>query len=104
MMKALVHVNESHNWQMAVANIKNLAKAEQITEIALLLNGEAVELILEPANLDQILSELAVYVCNNSLKQRSIDPSSLDPILTVVPSGVVKLVEPQEEKFRYIKP
>lgn len=103
-MKALVHVNESHKWQMVLANIKNLAKAEQITEIALLLNGEAVELIIEPANLDQISSELAVYVCNNSLRQRSIEPSSLDTMLTVVPSGVVKLVELQEEDFRYIKP
>lgn len=103
-MKALVHVNESHKWQMVLANIKNLAKAEQITEIALLLNGEAVELIIEPANLDQISSELVVYVCNNSLRQRSIEPSSLDTMLTVVPSGVVKLVELQEEDFRYIKP
>lgn len=103
-MKALVHVNESHKWQMALANIKNLVKAEQITEIALLLNGEAVELIIGPANLDQIPSELAVYVCNNSLRQRSIEPSSLDTMLTVVPSGVVKLVELQEEDFRYIKP
>ena len=103
-MKALVHVNESHKWQMVLANIKNLAKAEQITEIALLLNGEAVELIIGPANLDQIPSELAVYDCNNSLRQRSIEPSSLDTMLTVVPSGVVKLVELQEEDFRYIKP
>ncbi len=103
-MKALIHVNEKHKWQTALSNLKNLSKAEMIKDIVLLINGEAVELILDTKNLDEILNELEVFVCNNSLAQRSIEPKTLDPVFIVVPSGVVKIVELQEENYRYIKP
>lgn len=103
-MKALIHVNEKHKWQTALANLKNLSKANKVKDIALLINGEAVELILDTENLDDILKELEVFVCNNSLAQRSIDPKTLDAMFKVVPSGVVKIVELQDDNYRYIKP
>lgn len=103
-MKALIHVNEKHKWQTALSNLKNLSKSKIITDITLVINGEAVELVLDTTNRDEILNELKIFVCSNSLVQRSIEPKMLDSIFIIVPSGVVKIVELQEDNYRYIKP
>lgn len=103
-MKALIHVNDRDKWPTAVANLKNLLNARTMTHIALLINGEAVELLTDSGNFDDTLKEFEVYVCNHSLSQRSIDPTRLDAFFTVVPFGVVKIVELQEANYCYIKP
>lgn len=103
-MEALVRVDDRDKWQTAVANLKNLLKVRTIKHIALLINGEGVKLFLDSENLDVILKEREVNVCNQSLFYRSIDPTRLKAFFTVVPSGVVKNVELQEANNRYIKP
>ena len=103
-MKALIHVDELLKWNLALANTKNLLKDEKITEVAIVLNAEAVEIGIDPLKFDPILNEVDVYVCNNALNSRNIDKNDLGEVFKVTPSGVVRIVELQEESFRYIKP
>lgn len=103
-MKVLIHVNELEKWESALANIKNLKKATKIQKIALVLNGEAVNLVTDPSRQDEVLAKIKVFVCNHSLRRQRIDRFMLLPIFKVVDSGVVKIVELQNKGYRYIKP
>ncbi len=103
-MKALIHVNELEKWDSALSNIKNLKKSTKIQKIALVLNGEAVNLVTDPSRQEDILAKIKVFVCNQSLRRQRIDKFMLLPIFKVVDSGVVKIVELQNKGYRYIKP
>ena len=103
-MKALIHVDELFKWNLALTNTKNLLKDEKITEVAIVLNSEAVDVGIDPSKFDPILNEVDVYVCNNALNSRNINKDDLGEVFKVTPSGVVRIVELQEESFRYIKP
>ena len=37
-MKALIHVNEKHKWQTALANLKNLSKANKVKDFKFIID------------------------------------------------------------------
>lgn len=112
--KVIFHVDEMDKWKLTLANTRNLITAlkDSTLIVEILANSEAVNYLVASSQNDEsakILLDLKsekinFSACNNSLKALGIDPSSLFPFVTVVPSGVAELTIKQHEGFAYIKP
>jgi intracellular sulfur oxidation DsrE/DsrF family protein len=47
---------------------------------------------------------LTIYLCKSSLKSLHLAPESLLPFCKIVPAGISRIIELQNEGFAYIKP
>lgn len=115
-MKVIFHIDESEKWPMVVSNVKNLISyytkkdANTNIKIEVLVNGDAVsDVTLRNKKYHEAIENMLslnvdVAVCNNSLMQRKISSEELLAGLVIVQSGVVELVEKQNEGYSYIKP
>lgn len=100
-MKAIFHIDERHKWALLASNIKNLLMAEKVT-VAVVINSEAVELFIKSTiTLDP---NFTYYVCNNSITTRHLDRNDLHKGAKITANGVLKIIELQDEGYRYIKP
>ena len=79
----------------------------------MLVHGEAI------VNLEKKISKsLGIYddleelskkgvkfaACNNTMKKMNIDKDEMCNFVTVVPAGVMELIEKQNEGYSYVKP
>ncbi|WP_040210548.1 DsrE family protein [Clostridium polynesiense] len=109
--KVIFHVSDNSNLSHGLINIKNLMRdLGENGEIELLLNGDAVTLMLsnEDKLYDKVieLKEKGVTfaVCGNSMKNMDISKEELRDFAYIVPSGVGELVKKQAQGWGYIKP
>ena len=116
-MKAVIHVDESKKWDLALKNAGNIMQYGEQTgtdfTIEVVANGEAVkDLCEEQAKkdgrydtiLDLALDTVKFTACRNALAGAGIRESALIPFVEVVPAGAVELIKKQQEGFAYIKP
>jgi|GEM_PF-124056 len=103
--------HDSQALEIAFSNIQNYISffKEHKPSVALVVNGPGVKLLLKNGNYTKQISEVsrlgaAIWVCNNALHHLQIDAEQLCPECTVVPAGIVKIVELQNEGFSYVKP
>lgn len=105
LIKVIFHVSQKEDFEVAYRNINNMLKSEHNLYISVLLNGEAIEEILnEQLVNDLILNEVEVVACANSLSNADINKNQLNSEVVVVEAGVVELALRQADGFAYIKP
>lgn len=105
MQQVVFHVDHSEQWPIAKKNLINLL-GENI-RLSLLVNGPAVKGYLSEENQDFFKTygkRVELFACHNSLNGLGIDESALPKNVTVVPIGVKKLIDLQEQGYAYIKP
>ena len=110
------HVNDVANATGALRNIKNHLKANPQAHIVVVTHSKGIDFLLEGATdkngnpYDVTVQELAKKgvqfdVCNNTLMGRHIDPKTVLPEATIVPSGVAEIAKLQsQEGYVYVKP
>jgi len=107
------HIDVDNTWllQLLIGNIKNYLPLAEGRRVCVVANGLAVSLFVKGCNpaLEKELLSLAksgvkFFLCNNAIKAKGIKPESILSFCEVVPAGIAKLVELQEEGFAYIKP
>jgi len=115
-LKVLMHTNEHDRWKIALGNAENLLKAvsDGSVDIVMLGNGESVIAFEKVPHLDSMkaLADKGVtfLACRNSMKKMkdegkiSITEQELPDFVTVVPAGIVALIEKQNEGYAYVKP
>jgi len=96
---------------IAISNIKNYLDAfpDEKPAVVLVVNGPGVQLLDRDGEHAKRLGEVLalgvpVKVCNNALRNFGIEPERLCEGCTVVPAGVVEIVELQRKGFAYVKP
>lgn len=114
MRKVLIHVDEMAKWPMVIKNVNNLLRGYQekgiSCQVEVVANGQGVlAYIKEGPKEEEALDALAkqgvtLAACNNALRGLKIQQEALMDFVTIVPSGVVELVEKQYEGYGYIKP
>ena len=111
MLKVILHIDENHKWNTLLSNVKNLKEwliqNKEPGKIEILVNGEAVEMVLKssPVDLVEVFKrDVKVAVCQNSLNMRGYKEGMLQKGCTVVPAGIVELVQKQNSGFAYVKP
>ncbi|WP_243165110.1 DsrE family protein [Christensenella tenuis] len=116
-MKAVIHVDESKKWDLALTNAENIMRYGEQTgtdfNIEIVANSEAVKDLREDEAReagrydtvrDLALDTVKFTACRNALASAGIRESTLIPFVEVVPSGAVELIKKQHEGFAYIKP
>ena len=110
----LVHVDlpDESRFVMALGNINNYLAAlngEPCT-VVLLANGGAANFLARKDNAQtEAIEKLAqagvsFRVCANAMRHFGLDAVWLNPACTVVPAGIVELVDLQRKGFAYVKP
>lgn len=114
--KVVYHVNDSDNATAALRNIQNHLNAAPDAKIVVVTHSKGIDFLLsgaadkngnpyEPSV--QALKDKGVdfRVCANTLKGRKIDPSTVIPEASIVPSGVAEIGRLQaKEGYVYLKP
>jgi intracellular sulfur oxidation DsrE/DsrF family protein len=116
MIKVVYHVNDSDNAIAAMRNIKNELDAEPNTKVVVVTHAKGIDFLLsgaldkngnpyEPAVQELKAKGVEFRVCNNTLKGRKIDPATVVPEASIVPSGVAEIARLQaKEGYVYLKP
>ena len=112
-LKVIFHIDDESRWNMVLGNIKNLL--DQVNykdiEIEVLGNGSSVKKYDSTVGNDNLermkeLSEKNVkfVACNNSINGLKLSKDDLYNYVSIVPAGVLELIEKQKEGYAYIKP
>jgi intracellular sulfur oxidation DsrE/DsrF family protein len=89
--------------------INNVLNAEPDTKIEVVFHGNAIYAMLKDTGYhkEQILAlykkGVVFAACNNSLKNRNIDPNRVMNEAIIVPVAILEIVKKQEQKWTYIK-
>ncbi|MEG0284503.1 MULTISPECIES: DsrE family protein [Vagococcus] len=108
-MKVILHINELEKWPTILSNATNLLNdgKNAITEIELLANGNAVKGYQEikfGISMHELVEKgVKLSCCKHAMEKFEIVEKELPPFVHVVPSGVLRLVEVQQEGYAYIK-
>lgn len=103
-MKVVFHISDEEKWSEANANVTNLLKAVACIDITVTVNGGAIVGYL---NKDQPLLQnpkVTFHACHNAMRAHQITKEQLPENVTVVPAGVLDLIQLQAAGYAYIKP
>jgi intracellular sulfur oxidation DsrE/DsrF family protein len=115
-LKVVVHVNfaQTTHQKQGLGNVENILKAANDqgikAEVEIVCHGEGLRLVekarTELAGEVTALSNQGVrfVACENTMRQRSLGPDDLLPVVGTVPSGAFEVVRRQQDGFAYFKP
>lgn len=108
--KVVFHIDDINKWDRVIANVNNLLKEidPKHAEIVVIANSDAVKgyLMTEKHQAFNALNDqnVALNICQNSMKGFEIDASELPNFVVIVSAAVFELARKQHEGFAYIKP
>lgn len=110
----LLHVDKPDgSINIAFSNAANYAEAlkGENFDMILVVNSRAVtQLVAGHADINRekmtraLERGLRIKVCQNALNENKIAPETLFSECTVIPAGIVEIVDRQRDGFTYVKP
>lgn len=109
MLGAVVHVPDTRRVRQALANARNILDDLPGVEVALVVNGDAVEALAATSDHADAVGALVgrgarVLACERALRRHGVDPGSLVAGVEVVPGGASEAVRLQGEGWAYLRP
>jgi intracellular sulfur oxidation DsrE/DsrF family protein len=110
--KVVVQLNTSDTlvWHGALKNISNLQTAlGATTQVELVAHGAGISILIDNKTTQKAkIAELAASgvlfkACENTIRERKIDRTTILPQAGTVPSGVAEVVLKQEAGWAYLK-
>jgi intracellular sulfur oxidation DsrE/DsrF family protein len=110
--KVVIQLNTSDTlvWHGALKNISNLQTAlGASTQIEVVAHGAGISILVDGKTTQKAkITELAASgvlfkACENTIRERKIDRSTILPQAGTVPSGVAEVVLKQEAGWAYLK-
>lgn len=91
-----------------VKQLNNLLHALPDATIEVVAHGPGIELLYKNAplanNLEKLHAKGIVFlVCQNTLKEKQVDPTVLVPLCKIIPAGIAHIIIRQSEGWSYIK-
>jgi intracellular sulfur oxidation DsrE/DsrF family protein len=115
--KVVVHINEGTDKAPAVLrNVANLLNATPTAKVIVVGHSKGIDFMLDGAKdpkgnpFDATMQTLKARgvefrACANTFKSRKLDPSTLSPEASMIPSGVAEIATLQAKQgFVYLKP
>ncbi|UUV99830.1 DsrE family protein [Vagococcus luciliae] len=110
-MKVVFHIHDESMWPTCLANVKNfleMSQSEKEVKVEVVANGPAVKGYLDSVVCQKIehLSQTGCVTfssCQKAMANQGIKASDFLTKIKIVPSGVFRLVELQQQHFSYIK-
>lgn len=115
-VKAVYHLtNGIDEAQRGMGNIRNHLAADPTARIVVVSNGAGIDFMLDGAKdrnghpFDETIAELKAKgvefrLCRNTIVSRKIEPSDINPNVTIVLSGVAEAARLQQEGYAYLRP
>lgn len=116
-VKAVYHLtNGVDEAQRAMGNVRNHLAADPKAKIVVVGNGAGIDFMLDSAKdkngnpFDATIADLKSQgvefrLCRNTINTRKIDPSKVNPDVSIVPSGVAEAARlQQQEGYAYLRP
>ncbi|MFB9770133.1 DsrE family protein [Lactiplantibacillus modestisalitolerans] len=106
MSQIVVHVDEVAKVALAIGNVKNFLKARPTSTVVVVVNGPAITSLITGAwqPLLTQLPQVEVDACANALASHHLTAQQLPATVQVVPAGVVRIIELQEQGYAYLRP
>jgi hypothetical protein len=98
----LVHKN-------LMKQIKNMKEASPTLQLEVVCHGPGMDLLLSDRSIVQgkvkqfTAQGIAFLACENTIRERNLDPAKVLPEAGHVKAGIIHIVERQEEGWSYIK-
>lgn len=109
-VRVIFHVDEMEKWGVVLKNVSNLLHAVDVekSNIEVLANSEAVK-FYNATTLDKELAEqnskgVKFAACNNALNLFKMKKDDLFDFVSIVPVGVLEIINKEAEGYAYIKP
>lgn len=106
MSKVVFHVDEADKVDLVIGNVRNFLTARPTSTVVIVVNGPAI-MTLTTTVWEAMLTELPqveIDACHNAMAGHQLTAADLPVTVTVVPAGVVRLAELQEQGYAYLKP
>ncbi len=115
-LKVVVHVNfaQTTHQKQGLGNIENILKAAATrgikAEVEVVCHGDGIRLVEKAKT--ELAGEVAALAnqgvrfvaCQNTMRQRMLEPGDLLPAVGTVPSGAFEVVRRQQDGYAYFKP
>ncbi|RGI32320.1 DsrE family protein [Melissococcus sp. OM08-11BH] len=110
-MRVVFHIHDESMWITCLANVKNfleMGQDEQEIKVEVVANGPAIKGYLNGSICQKIehfiqTDHVTFSSCQKAMVNQGIKESDFLTKITIVPSGVFRLVELQQQHFSYIK-
>lgn len=110
-MKVVFHIHDIAMWETCLANVRNFLNVsddELSCQVEVVANGPAVKGYLDTDICQGIKvikgqSNVVFSSCQKAMTNQQINSNDFLVDISVVPSGVYRLVELQHQQYAYIK-
>lgn len=110
-MKVVFHIHDESMWRTCLANVKNfleMSQDEQEVKVEVVANGPAIKGYLDRSICQKIehliqTEPVTFSSCQKAMANQGIKENEFLTKIKIVPSGVFRLVELQQQNFSYIK-
>ena len=105
-----IDANDPARLHLALKNARNYLTVVGEAPVTLLANGPSVNLFathlpeLETLAAEMTAKGVRIQLCQFALNENKLTKEQLWPCCTVVPAGMVALVEMQREGYAHVKP
>ncbi len=110
MLRLLLHVPDSSRFEAGLKQARNFAIAmgDKPFQVRILVNFEGVTVLNDLSPYAELLKEIfslgiEVYFCENAMKGFNISMDKVPQQAQIIPSGILALVNWQNEGFKYVR-
>ena len=102
MTNLVVHVDEPAKVATAISNVQNFLAARPTSTVVVVVNGPAIPTLATGAW--KPLPQVEIDACHNAMVSHQMTAAQLPASVTVVPAGVVRIVDLQAVGYAYLRP
>lgn len=106
-----VSTNDPATWNLALNNAKNIQKdlGKDNTDIEIVSFGPGIGMLKadsEVANrvVEAVDSGVQMMACQNTMRSQKLNKEDMNSKVGYVPSGVVELIQRQQQGYAYLRP
>ena len=103
--------NDSGKWNLALGNARTLQKSlgAANVEIEIVAYGPGIGMVKADSSAaanvrDAVASGMSINACENTMAAQHLNKSDMNPVAGYVPSGVVEIVQRQQNGYAYLRP
>ena len=108
--KVVFHVSNNNQWDRVFPHLINITNEDPEIDIKIVALSSGVDAVLKGYKKESEVIEMTknynieFMICNNTMVGNGIEKEQLIDTVSVVPSGIVKIIDLQNEGYNYIKP
>lgn len=103
--------NDAEKWGLALNNAKNFQKelGKDKIDVEIVAYGPGINMLKKDSTVgsrmdEAMMSGVKITACQNTMKAQKLTEKDIYPSVGFVPSGVVEIMQKQQQGWAYIRP